>query len=408
MSTSQPPAVNKRARVPEPLRSARAAIFAIFGINGFLLGMWVVHIPAIEDRTGISHSTLGSLLLLLAIGAIFGMQLTGPLADRFGSRRTVIAAGLTLSVATIGPGLATEAWQLGLALLVFGFANGALDVSMNSQAVEVEQRYRRPIMSAFHALFSVGGVAGSLVGAATLAADWTPAAALLVAGGVGIAVVGASARWLMQDRPRTAKTDGSAEKAHGRLSARVLGLGGIAFVLMLAEGAANDWSALQVKEHLATSDSVAALAFGAFSVMMTVGRFTADRVSGALGPVAVVRYGALLAGGGMALVLVSGALPLTIFGWALFGLGLSGGVPQIFTAAGNLGSGSAGTNMSRVVGLGYVGFLAGPAAIGWITQVIPLTTAMVVPLGCVLIAAACAGAVRRTPHSVHRDHSVLS
>ncbi len=400
--------MNKRARVPEPLRSARAAIFAIFGINGFLLGMWVVHIPAIEDRTGISHSTLGSLLLLLAIGAIFGMQLTGPLADRFGSRRTVIAAGLTLSVATIGPGLATEAWQLGLALLVFGFANGALDVSMNSQAVEVEQRYRRPIMSAFHALFSIGGVAGSLVGAATLAADWTPAAALLVAGGVGIAVVGASARWLMQDRPRTATTDGSAEKAHGRLSARVLGLGGIAFVLMLAEGAANDWSALQVKEHLATSDSVAALAFGAFSVMMTVGRFTADRVSGALGPVAVVRYGALLAGGGMALVLVSGALPLTIFGWALFGLGLSGGVPQIFTAAGTLGSGSAGTNMSRVVGLGYVGFLAGPATIGWITQVIPLTTAMVVPLGCVLIAAACAGAVRRTPHSVHRDHSALS
>lgn len=84
--------MNKRARVPEPLRSARSAIFAIFGINGFLLGMWVVHIPAIEDRTGISHSTLGSLLLLLAIGAIFGMQLTGPLADRFGSRRTVIAA----------------------------------------------------------------------------------------------------------------------------------------------------------------------------------------------------------------------------------------------------------------------------------------------------------------------------
>jgi MFS family permease len=323
------------------------------------------------------------------------MQLSGPLADRFGSKRLVIVAGLALSAATVGPGLASGAWQLGLALLLFGFANGALDVSMNSQAVEVEQRYRRPIMSAFHALFSVGGVAGSLLGAATLAAGWAPLTALLVAGGIGVVTVAAGSRRLMADRPRSRHETAPAEQAHGRLSARVLALGGIAFVLMLSEGVANDWSTLQVKEHLGTSDSVAALAFGAFSVMMTVGRFTADHVSSALGPVAVVRYGTLIAALGMLLVLVSGLLPLTIAGWALFGLGLSGCVPQIFTAAGNLGSGSAGTNMSRVVGLGYVGFLAGPATIGWITQVVPLTVAMVVPLVCVLIAATFAGAVRR-------------
>ncbi|REE76624.1 fucose permease [Rhodococcus wratislaviensis] len=380
----------------EPLRRARAGTFGIFGINGFLLGMWVVHIPAIEDRTGISHSTLGSLLLLLAVGAIGGMQVSGPLADRFGSRRMVIIAGLVLSAATVGPGLASAAWQLGLALLVFGFANGALDVSMNSQAVEVEQRYGRPIMSAFHALFSVGGVAGSLLGAATLAAGWAPLTALLTAAVVGVVAVAAGSRWLMADRPRSRHEIAPAEKAQGRLSTRVLALGGIAFMLMLSEGVANDWSTLQVKEHLGTSDSVAALAFGAFSVMMTVGRFTADRVSGALGPVAVVRYGTLIAALGMLLVVVSGLLPLTVLGWALFGLGLSGCVPQIFTAAGNLGAGSAGTNMSRVVGLGYVGFLAGPATIGWITQVVPLTVAMVVPLVCVLVAATFAGAVRRT------------
>lgn len=136
---------------PAPPRTrlvrARAAIFAVFGVNGFLLAMWVVHIPAIEHRTGIRHSTLGTLLLLLAAGAIAGMQLTGPLADRFGSRRLTILAGGLLAAATAGPGLATSAWQLGLALLIFGFANGGLDVSMNSQAVRVEQLYRRPIMT---------------------------------------------------------------------------------------------------------------------------------------------------------------------------------------------------------------------------------------------------------------------
>lgn len=171
---------------------------------------------------------------------------------------------------------------------------------------------------------------------------------------------------------------------------------------MLSEGVANDWNTLQVKEHLDTSDAAAALAFGAFSVMMTVGRFTADRVSTAFGPAAVVRYGTLIAAAGMGLVMVSPWLPLTILGWSCFGLGLSGCVPQIFTAAGNLEAGSAGANMSRVVGMGYLGFLAGPAAIGWITAFVPLTVAMVIPLSCVLIAARSAEVVCREP-SRHSD-----
>ncbi|WP_072688298.1 MFS transporter [Rhodococcus marinonascens] len=392
----------------ESLRRARVATFALFGTCGFLFGMWVVHIPAIEAQTGISHATLGTLLLMLGAGAICGMQLSVPLAHRVGSGRTAIIAGVVLSITTAGPGLATEGWQLGLALVVFGFATGALDVSMNSQAVEVERCYRRPIMAAFHALFSVGGVAGALLGAATLAAGWSPLTALLLAGGIGIVAVTAISRWVVRGPGRRPDKSATRKKAKGRLSTRVLLLGGIAFALMLSEGVANDWSALQVKEHLGTSESVAALAFGAFSVMMTVGRFTADRVSGAFGPVAVIRYGMLIAATGILIIVTSGLLALTIVGWALFGLGLSGSLPQIFTAAGNLGSDSAGANMSRVVTLGYVGFLSGPAVMGWISQVIPLTTAMAVPLVCTLIVAACAGAARSTTATVDQYHSALS
>ncbi len=390
--------MHPRTEQPTHLRSARAAIFGVFGINGFLLAMWVVHIPAIKTRTDISHSTLGSLLLLLAVGAIAGMQLSGPLADRFGSRLLVALSGTLLSVATIGPGLASNAWQLGLALVIFGFGNGALDVSMNSQAVLLEQAYRRPIMSAFHGMFSIGGVVGSAVGAATIAAGRSPTVTLAASAAVGVVVVAVCTTRLLplSAHPRREHHDA---RPGGRYSPRVLALGAVAFALMLAEGVANDWTTLQVKEHLAVPESVAALAFGAFSLTMTVGRFTADRVSAALGPVAVVRYGALVAAAGMALVVVSGWLPTTLLGWALFGLGLSGCVPQIFTAAGNLGAGAAGANMSRVVGMGYIGFLAGPATIGWLTHLVPLTIAMIVPLVCVLVAARFAGVVhppRRT------------
>ncbi|AOW93079.1 MFS transporter [Rhodococcus sp. WMMA185] len=391
--------VTERTEVSESLRRARAATFTLFWTCGFLFGMWVVHIPAIETRTGIDHATLGTLLLMLGLGAICGMKLSVPLADRVGSGRTAIIAGLVLSITTVGPGLATGAWQLGLALMVFGFTNGALNVSMNSHAVEVERRYGRPIMAAFHALFSVGGVAGALLGALTLAAGWAPVTAFLAAGVIGIVAVTAISRWVVHDPARPSDESATPEKSQrrlsrGRMPTRVLVLGGLAFALMLSEGVANDWSALQVKEHLGTSDAVAALAFGAFSVTMTVGRFTADRVSGAFGPVAVIRYGMLVAATGILLVLVSGLLPLTILGWALYGLGLSGAVPQIFTAAGNQGSGSTNANLSRVVLFGYLGFLSGPAIMGWISQVIPLTTAMAVPLMCALVVAACAGVAR--------------
>lgn len=390
---------------PTPiLVRARTGIFGIFGINGFLLAMWVVHIPSIEQRVEISHSVLGSLLLLLALGAIAGMQLSGPLADRYGSRRLVVLAGVGLSAAMLGPGYATDTWQLGAALVVFGFMNGALDVSMNSQAVEVEQFYRRPIMSAFHGMFSVGGVTGSVIGFGTLALELPPPVTLTAASLVGFAAVAYFSRPLLSHAPHHRDT-ATSPQPHGRFSAKVLALGSLAFVLMLAEGVANDWSALQVKEDLGVSNAVAALSFGAFSAMMTVGRFTADRISAAVGPVAVVRYGAVISAVGMAMVVASSWLPLTLLGWALFGTGLSGCIPQIFTTAGNLGSGSAGTNMSRVVGMGYIGFLAGPATIGWVTKVVPLTTAMIIPLLCVLVAAACAGVVRRDSPTVHRTHS---
>ncbi|SDE46080.1 Fucose permease [Rhodococcus tukisamuensis] len=389
---------------PVRLRRARAAIFGIFAVNGFLLAAWVVHIPSISDRTGISHATLGWLLLVLAGGALIGMQIAGPLADRWGSRRLTVSAGLLISAAMIGPALATDTAGLAVALAVFGFGNGALDVSMNSQAVHAERAYGRPIMSAFHACFSVGGVVGSLLGAATLAAGWTPLTSLTGASVIGLVTVGACGPLLLQHVVHEHESDRPVAAARPN-SRKVLTLGAVAFALFLAEGAANDWSTLQVKEHLGASESTAALAFGAFAVMMTVGRFTADRVSAAFGAFAVVRYGTLIAAAGLAVIIGSGWLWLTLCGWALFGLGLSGCIPQIFTAAGNLSEGAAGVNMSRVVGMGYVGLLAGPALLGWLTTLMPLTATLLVPLGLLLVASRYAGVVGRAPAPSTSSHS---
>nr|WP_280346374.1 MFS transporter [Nocardia neocaledoniensis] len=454
------------------LRLARAAVFGAFTLNGFLLAMWVVHIPAITDRTGVSASLLGMFVLLLAGAAIIGMRAAGapaprrggpapggrggppgapapppgappPWGGRGGGRAppggapaTLVAVAATgVSVTVIGPGLATGPVALGIALACFGLGNGALDVSMNTQAVHVERAYRRPIMSAFHAMFSGGGFAGALVGAATQRAGWSPQLTLTCAGVAGLVVTALLVPHLVphhrhaessraeapddlaphEDSPperpaaqnggdsiattRSPATEAGHEHRGGITdrSRKVLSLGVIAFVLLLAEGVAGDWSALQAREHLGVSEGDAALAFGAFSATMTLGRFVADRVSGAIGPVAILRYGSLLAAAGLAVVIASSWLPLTLLGWAMCGLGLAGGVPQIFTAAGNLGGSTAATDMSRVFTIGYLGLLAGPALIGWLTALIPLTAALAVPLVLTLASAAAAPIVARRP-----------
>ncbi|MTE11785.1 MFS transporter [Nocardia aurantiaca] len=474
------------ATTPAPrIRNARLALFAVFGLNGMLSAVWIVHIPAVTGRASVSPTTLGMLILLMAACAIIGMQAAGPLADRLGSRTLTAAAATLLALALLGPAYAASPVTLGLTLCVFGFANGAIDVSMNAQAVHIERAYARPIMSAFHAFFSCGGFLGSAFGAATQHAHWPIHLTFGLSTAFGLATIGAAIPRLLphaestvagahtadpgpepaqhfpaisgdtdpirgdgQSTAPTARdtaapiakpipdaalapertTDdpmaqragaqpgparmGGGEHPHAprplrpepiaaeagadaapRIGRKVLALGLIAFALLMAEGVAADWSALQVKGRLGVDAGTAALAFTGFSLAMTLGRFGTDRVSGRFGRVAIVRWGTLLAAIGFGLVVTSGRLPLTLLGWTLCGVGLSGGVPQVFTAAGNLGSGTAATDMSRVFGLGYVGLLAGPAIIGWLDKALPLTAAMAVPLLAMLLCAWGAHAV---------------
>ncbi|POX36906.1 MFS transporter, partial [Streptomyces sp. Ru73] len=262
------------------LRHGRLATFAYFALNGFLLGMWIVHIPTVEQRTGISHAVLGWLLLLLGLGAFTGMQLTGPLTDRLGARTVVPLSAAVCSAAVVLPGLAADVWTLAGALLLLGFGNGCLDVSMNAHAVQVERGYGRPVMSAFHATFSIGGVLAALLGARTLSWGWTPAVTLGAVAVFGLVVAGAAAVGLLRAERTPDTTTQEPGKAAGRARTprRIWFLAVLAFMLMLCEGVANDWSVLHLRDVLAAPAATAALAYGAFSTAMTAGRLLADRV----------------------------------------------------------------------------------------------------------------------------------
>ncbi|MEU5090634.1 MFS transporter [Streptomyces sp. NPDC021356] len=366
------------------LRAARVATYICFVLCGTLMGTWVVHIPAIEDRVGISHATLGGLLVLLGLGAFIGMQVAGPLTDRLGSRVVVPASGILCGAALVLPGLARDPWTLAGALLVFGFCNGCLDVSMNAHAVHVEKAYGRPVMSGFHATFSVGGVLASLVGAGAASAGLNPAAGMAAIGAVGVVIALASARALLPaaespDADSVSATEPDPAPAARRRSStgRVWLLAVLALMVMLCEGAANDWSALHLKDVLGAPASTAAFAYGTFAAAMTLGRLLADRFVARFGSMAILRYGAATAAVGITLVALGPWMWAAFTGWALFGLGLSGCVPQLFSAAGHADPAAAGANVSRVAGLGYVGMLAGPAVIGWLAHLVALNHAFV-------------------------------
>ncbi|WP_234430733.1 MFS transporter [Streptomyces sp. NRRL F-4489] len=367
------------------------------------MGMWIVHIPGVEHRVGIGHAVLGWLLLLLGAGAFAGMQLVGPLTDRFGARVVVPGSAALCGLTLILPGLAGNAWTLGAALLLLGLGNGCLDVSMNAHAVQVERGYRRPVMSAFHATFSLGGVLASLVGARTLALGWQPATTLGAAALLGLVVTGLAAPALLPAAERDTDATGPAgpeaatpSTAPGRRTTprHIWVLAGLALMIMLCEGVANDWSVLHLRTVLDAPAATAALAYGAFATAMTLGRLLADRAAGRFGPVALLRWGAAAAATGLAAAAVSPWVPLALAGWAVFGAGLSGCVPQLFSAAGHFDPDRAGANVSRVAGLGYLGMLAGPAVIGPLTEAVPLNLALFLPVACCVVAAATAGVLR--------------
>ncbi|QUQ63134.1 MFS transporter [Kutzneria sp. CA-103260] len=368
-------------RLTSPPRTARFATFLIFCLNGFGLGMWLVHLPNVEHNIGVPHSVLGLLLLVLGGAALIGMQVVGPLVDRIGPRRLTPAAAAAFGLSLTVPGWLTSWWSLGLILIVMGFANGALDVSMNAHAVVVERGYDRPIMAAFHAMWSIGGAFAALIGAVVLNAN-VPTGLTMTITGLFVAALSLVALRFTIDADHHGRTEETVdtEAKPAPPKSLVWILGGLALALMLAEGVANDWAALELKGILNASASEAALGYGAFAVAMTIGRFATDRVAAAIGATRVVRYGAAIAAIGLTVASVSPWIPLALVGWALFGIGLAGGVPQLFTAAGNLDHRSAGALMARVVGLGYVGLLAGPAVIGGLTRLMPLNVAFALPI----------------------------
>ncbi len=277
--------------------------------------------------------------------------------------------GLAVAPVLLALTLAPGAWSAAAVLVLLGGLIGGMDVAMNANAVAVERRMGRAIMSSCHAWWSMGGLAGAATGGLLIARFGTTGHALAVLA-VGLAIVVATMPAVLHDGPAAA---GPVTTAAGPKAGRTLGLlpllvGVTALFSMIPEGAVLDWSALYLQQELGASIETAGLAFAAFSATMAVMRFSGDPIRDRLGAVPTLRISTVVAGVGLLLAASADSVVGAAAGFALAGLGIANMVPIAFSAAGNLPGLAPGIGISVVSFMGYSGLLFAPSLIGFVAK----------------------------------------
>jgi fucose permease len=354
------------------VQPARWGVLAVFFVNGFALASWVTHVPFVKEKFQIDSGTLGLVLFAAAVGSVTGLSLAGRLVARFGSRQVTIVA--TIGICALLPLLLLVPTLplLVAALAGFGMGLGAMDVAMNAQAVAVEARNGRPLMSSFHALFSLGGLAGAGIGSALLSLGVDPRAHLA---GAAVALVVVSVLALPTLLPSSVDR-ASHEPGLAAPTGPLVGLGLLALFALLSEGAIGDWSAVYLRVGLGTDPGFAAAGFAAFSLTMTIGRLVGDSLRQRLRAVPILRLSGGVCAAGLGIALLAGHPIAALVGFGCVGFGLANVVPVLFSAAGNTPGIAPSAGIAAIATAGYCGFLIGPPLIGFVAQVTSLSVGM--------------------------------
>lgn len=369
--------------VTSPTR-ARAAVTALFLVNGATFGSWVSRIPDVSADLDLSEAQLGLALFGVAAGAVAAMPLVAPAVRRLGSRRVTTTAALAFCASLPLFGLAGDLPALAVVLVVFGAANGALDVSMNDNGGRVERLLERPIMGTLHAGFSGGAAGGALVGGAVAGVS---AAAHFVAAAAVLAAVALTAGRHLADLPDPPdpRSPAGRRRRSIHLSRPLLTLLAVGLCAAFAEGAVSDWSALYLVNTLGTSSAVGATGFVAFSTLMVIGRLTQDHLVHRFGTTAIRRVGATAAAVGMTTALLTRDPHVAVAALGVVGVGLAAIFPLAMSGAGRLPGVAPASAVAAVSATAYAALLAGPPLVGLLADATSLRTALWTATACLTV-----------------------
>jgi fucose permease len=378
------------------MNAATRATYIAFAANGFAFANWASRIPAVKERLDLSPRELGLVLIAIAVGSVIALPSSGPIVHRFGTRKVVAAnaviGGAGLIIAAVGH--LAGVIPLVIGLFIWGLSTAVWDVAMNIQGALVEQHLKRSIMSRFHAGWSIGTVAGALLGTLMVALD-VPVAVHLSVVGVAIAVgMPRAVRAYLPDEGEEGTKATSALRAWKEPRTLLVGLFVLAFAF--AEGAANDWIGVAVIDDLDASHAVGTLALATFLASMTASRWVGPGILERFGRVRALRSMTVIALAGLALFVFGGSVPLAFAGVILWGVGIALGFP-VGMSAGADDPAMAAPRVSVVSSIGYCAFLGGPPLIGFIGQEDTVLHALIAVMIGLALATLIAGAIRPLP-----------
>ena len=342
---------------------------AFFFIGGFGSASWAPLVPVLRERLAIGDDVLGLLLLCIGIGSLATMPLSGALSARLGCRRVLVATGILFACTLLAVTLVDSLWTAVPVILVFGALMGCLDVVINVAAVIVEKGIGRRIMSGMHAFWSLGGFVGAgLYGVWVGILGLTAFQSTAIAAGIVLALTVGFGRNLIPYGG-----GGGALLALPR--GIIVFVGMTAFIAFLSEGAVMDWGGVYLTTVRGMDLALAGTGYSVFSAAMLTMRFLGDRVVQRIGQRPVAVGGALLTLVGILLIMFAPVDALLYFGFFAVGIGSANIVPVFFSLMGRQNVMPIGTAVSAVSTMGYLGILAGPAAIGFISSATNLQTA---------------------------------
>ncbi len=365
---SPSPTASTPSPSPSAVSRATRGTMALFFANGATFATWGVHIPTIKARFELSDAMLSLAMLAVAGGAIIAMGPVGRWVAKLGSARASMVGGVAFALLTLAIlAVPSFAWLLPT-LLVFGMANAMFDVGMNAQAATVEASRTRPVMSALHGMFSLGGMVGAAFGGLMLSLNVSPLAhAAMIAAMTAAAAIGMTPG-LLADHP--VLPSAAHHREHASRALWLLGL--MAFLGLVGEGAMYDWTSVYMRDVAIAPMGWISFGYAAFSAGMACGRFGGDRLRARFGDARTLTGSAWLGFAGIALAIAVPHPVTALVGFSLMGLGAANMVPIFFVAASRLPGVAAAEGIARVARFAYVGLLLGPVLIGGVAHLADL------------------------------------
>ncbi|WP_137149980.1 MFS transporter [Devosia sp. FKR38] len=339
----------------------------VFFLQPIAFGSWLPRIPDVQQALGLGPSGLALALLGLPCGTLLTLPFAGPLVGRIGPRHAILLGFVLYTLAVSLPALAPDPALLFVALMLAGSSISFVELGLNVQADAVEKATGSVIMTTSHGCWSVGIMAGSLVGsglaALGLSAQWAiPLVGFCV---LPIALLAATR---LPVAPAAPAAPGPQRSAWALPSWALLGICCFVFGITMTEGAMADWSAIFLRDALGAHPGSVGLGYAVFAAMVAAGRFGGDRLKRRFGSVVTARICGTLAVVGAALLYVAPTTLVALLGFGIIGLGVSVGFPLAVTAAASLTDRSASANVAILSFVALLGFLVGPPIIGFVAE----------------------------------------